>query len=40
MIHDSLSNFIIFAVAFMHCEVVRTSLPLISFEKQLCSTDE
>jgi molybdopterin biosynthesis enzyme len=40
MVRDSLSNFIIFAVAFMHREVVRTSLPLISSEKQLCATDE
>jgi molybdopterin biosynthesis enzyme len=40
MVHDSLSNFIIFTVTFTHCEAARTTLPLITSEKQLCATDE
>ena len=40
MVHDSLSNFIIFTVTFMHREVMRTSLLVITSEKQLCATEE
>jgi len=40
MVRNCLSNFIIFTGAFMHREVMRTSLLLISSEKQLCATDE
>ena len=40
MVRNSLSNFIIFTVAFTHRDAVRTSLLLIPSEKQLCATDE
>ena len=40
MVSDSSSSFIIFTVFFTHRDGMRTSLLLISFEKQICSTDE